>query len=364
MPETSEHDGPQRPDEDSPRPPTEEQNASDQQEPQAGDETGELAGQQLCFRVGSNIKLRRLDQYLTGRFNAFSRTRLQKLIKEQGVNVNGRPAKPSHKLCPGDQIDLILPPRELRELIPEDIPLDVLYEDEDIVVINKQANLIVHPARGYKSGTLVNALVYHFKNTLSAGTEDFRPGIVHRLDRHTTGVIIAAKNDTAHWKLSRQFAQRTVKKTYLAIVHGVPELDADCIDMPLGVHQIIREKYAIRADTGKSAVTFYRVIEKFQGYSLLELDLKTGRTHQIRVHLSYLKHPVVADNLYGGKLVYPWQIENREPAAEEPLITRTALHAWKLEVEHPTTRRRLLFAAPLPKDMLCLLNALQKFRRL
>lgn len=323
----------------------------------------ELAGQQLCFRVGHNLKFRRLDQYLTGRFSNFSRTKLQQLIKEQGVNINGRPAKPSHKLCPGDQIDLILPPRELRELIPENIPLDILYEDQEIIVINKQANLIVHPARGYKSGTLVNALVYHFKNNLSSGFEDYRPGIVHRLDRHTTGVIIVAKNDTAHWKLSRQFAERTNKKTYIAIAHGCPELDGDCIDVPLGVHPVVRERYSIRPDIGKEAITFYHVLERFRGYSLLELDLKTGRTHQIRVHLSYIKHPIVADDMYGGKVVYPWQIENREAAAEEPLLSRCALHAWKLEINHPSNGKRMTFAAPLPKDMQNLLDALRKYRK-
>jgi 23S rRNA pseudouridine1911/1915/1917 synthase len=343
--------------------PTEESDVLEQTSPVV-DETEELAGEQACFRVGTNIKLRRLDQYLSGRFSHFSRTRLQKLIKEQGVNVNGRPAKPSHKLSPGDQIDIILPPRELRELIPEDIPLDILYEDDDIAVINKQADLIVHPARGYKSGTLVNALVYHYKNTLSAGTEDFRPGIVHRLDRYTTGVIVTAKNDTAHWKLSRQFAQRTTKKNYLAIVHGVPELDADCIDEPLGVHPIFREKYAVRADIGKTAVTLYKVIERFRGYSLLELDIKTGRTHQIRVHLSHIRHTIVADDLYGGRVVYPWQMEDRPAAAEEPLMARPALHAWKLEIEHPTTRKRVLFTAPPPKDMQNFLAQLRLFRKI
>jgi 23S rRNA pseudouridine1911/1915/1917 synthase len=363
MSKVGKHDLSPEPNEDTPSALNEGEGVGDESIEKTVDEAEELAGQQWCFRVGSNIKLRRLDQYLSGRFSHFSRTRLQKLIKEQGVNVNSRPAKPSHKLSPGDQIDLILPPRELRELIPEDIPLDILYEDDDIIVINKQVNLIVHPARGYKSGTLVNALVYHFKGALSSGSEDFRPGIVHRLDRHTTGVMVVAKNDTAHWKLSRQFARRTTKKNYIAIVHGTPELDADCIDVPLGVHPIFRERYAVRTDVGKSAVTLYKVVEKFRGYSLLELDIKTGRTHQIRVHLSYLKHPIVADDLYGGKIVYPWQIEDREPAAEEPLMSRPALHAWKLEIEHPVARNRMLFTAPLPKDMQVFLKELRKFRK-
>lgn len=326
------------------------------------DESEELAGQRLCFRVGSNLKFRRLDKYLCGRFSHFSRTRLQKLIKEQGVNVNGRPAKPSCQLNPGDEIDLILPPRPMRELIPEDIPLDVLYEDDYMLVVNKQADLIVHPARGCKHGTLVNALVYHYQK-LSQGTDPWRPGIVHRLDRNTTGVLVVAKDDTSHWKLSRQFADRLTKKTYLAIVHGTPQLRADCINQPLGVHPYIREKFSIRPDIGKEAVTIYEVLEAFRGYSLLKLDLKTGRTHQIRVHLSWLKHPIVADDLYGGKVVYPWQIEDRTPAPESPLIARTALHAWTLELTHPATGEPMKFEAPLPDDMQQFLAALRKYRR-
>jgi 23S rRNA pseudouridine1911/1915/1917 synthase len=326
------------------------------------DESDELAGQELRFKVGSNLKFRRLDKYLTGRFSHFSRTRLQKLIVEQGVNVNGRPAKPSYKLNAGDIIDLIMPPRELRELTPEDIPINVLYEDDEMLVINKQANLIVHPARGYKNGTLVNGLVYHFQK-LSGGTDDRRPGLVHRLDRNTTGCLVVAKTDTAHWKLSRQFADRTTKKTYVALAHGTPELTADCINQPLGVHPGAREKYAVRHEGGKEAVTFYEVLEAFRGYSLIKLDLKTGRTHQIRVHLSYIKHPIVADDMYGGKIVYPWQIEDRPAAPEEPLMARCALHAWRLEINHPVTQERMTFEAPLPDDMQNFLDHLREFRK-
>lgn len=324
-------------------------------------EAEELAGRHLRFKVGVNLKFNRLDKYLCGRFSCFSRTRLQKLIKEQGVNVNERPAKPSHKLQPADVIDLVLPPKEVRELIPEDIPINLLYEDDDMLVLNKQPNMIVHPARGYKHGTLVNGLVYHFQQ-LSSCPDDIRPGIVHRLDRNTTGCLAVAKSDTAHWKLSRQFAERTTKKTYIAIVHGSSELDADCINQPLGVHPTIREKYAIRPDIGKEAVTIYEVLERFRGYSLVQLDLKTGRTHQIRVHLNYIKNPIVADDMYGGKVVYPWQIEDRESAPEEPLMARCALHAWKLEINHPVTNERLHFEAPLPDDMQNLLDRLRQYR--
>ncbi|MBE0537138.1 MAG: RluA family pseudouridine synthase [Phycisphaerae bacterium] len=325
------------------------------------DDDDEHAGEHLRFRVGNNLKFRRLDKYLCGRFSHFSRSRLQKLIKEQGVNVNGHPAKPSHKLNPRDEIDLILPAREVRELVPEEIPLDILYEDEDIIVINKQANLIVHPARGYKSGTLVNGLVFH-AGTLSGVNADYRPGIVHRLDKNTTGVMIVAKSDHAHWKISRQFAERTTRKTYLAVVHGVPELTADCIDLPMGTHPHKREKCAIRAD-GKEAVTFYEVLETFRGFAFVKLSPKTGRTHQLRVHMTHLKHPIVADDMYGGKIVYDWQIEDRPSDVAEPIIDRPALHAWQLEVKHPSTGQLMTFEAPLPPDMQALLEKLRKFRK-
>ncbi len=324
------------------------------------DDDEETEGEHLRFRVGTNLKFRRLDKYLCGRFNHFSRSRLQKLIKEQGVNVNGHPAKPSHKLNPRDEIDLILPPREIREILPEDIPLDILYEDEDVIVVNKQANLIVHPARGYKSGTLVNGLVYHAE-TLSSVNADYRPGIVHRLDKNTTGVIIVAKTDHAHWKISRQFADRSTQKTYLAIVHGVPELTADCIDLPMGVHPHQREKCAIRAD-GKEAITFYEVLEEFRGFALVKLSPRTGRTHQLRVHMAHLKHPIVADDMYGGKIVYAWQIEDRQADVAEPIIARPALHAWRLQIRHPATKQPMTFEAPLPPDMQALLECLRRFR--
>ena len=323
-------------------------------------EGNEQVGQHLVFHVGNNLKYHRLDKYLTGRFNQFSRSRLQKLIKEQGVNVNGKSAKPSHKLNAKDEIDLILPPRDIRELIPEDIPINVIYEDEEIIVINKQANLIVHPARSHTHGTLVNGLV-HYANQLSTVNADFRPGIVHRLDKNTTGVMVVAKTDFAHWKVSRQFAERTTKKTYLAIVHGVPELSADCINQPLGTHSRIREKCAVRQD-GKEAVTFYEVLEEFRGYALVKLSPKTGRTHQLRVHMQYLKHPIVADDMYGGKLVYDWQIEDTEPAPAEPLMARTALHASQLELTHPVSNERMMFEAPLPEDMQKFLDKLRTFR--
>ncbi len=331
--------------------------------PLGGQELLETEGaEHLSLRVGNNITNRRLDKYLQGRLSQFSRTVLQKLIKEEAVTINGKTAKPSTKLSPGDTVDLILPPPEIKEIIPENIPLNIIYEDDDILVINKQANLIVHPARGFKKGTLVNALVYYAKQ-LSKGSEEFRPGIVHRLDRNTTGVLVIAKNDTAHWRLARQFETRQTKKYYLAIVHGTPELAADCINKPLAVHPIIRERFAVRPEIGKEAITYYEVLEKFRGYSLLKLDIRTGRTHQIRVHMSYIKHPIVGDEMYGGKIVYRWQIEDKEAKPQEPLMARPALHAMHLELTHPTTNKKIVFEAPLPDDFQQLLEELRKFRR-
>ena len=320
----------------------------------------EMEGEELTIRVGPKIKNRRLDVYLCARFCKFSRTHIQRLIKEQGVKVNSKYAKASTKLNPKDIVELVVPPKSIQSIIPEDIPLDIIYEDDDIIVINKQADIIVHPARGNKSGTLVNALVYYSRE-LSRVSGNFRPGIVHRLDRNTTGVMIVAKTDEAHLKLARQFAERTTQKTYLAVVHGVPELTADRINQPIGVNMSFREKMAV-TEGGKDAVTFYRVMEEYRGYSLMELKPRTGRTHQIRVHMQYLRHPIVADTMYGGKVVYPWQIEDREAAPEDPLMNRVALHAWRLEIKHPASGRIMTLQADPPPDLQRLIDNLRKFR--
>ncbi|MCF7954981.1 MAG: RluA family pseudouridine synthase, partial [Phycisphaerae bacterium] len=282
-------------------------------------------GEHFIITVGPTVKKKRLDIYLQSRFSRFSRSHIQTLIKEQGVDVNGLAAKASTKLSAGDKVDLIIPVPKSNELMAEDIPINVIYEDDDMIVLNKQADIIVHPARGNKSGTLVNGLV-HYANQLSTINGHFRPGIVHRLDRNTTGVMVVAKNDPAHWQLSRQFAERTTQKTYIAVIHGVPELTADCIDQPIGVNKSFRERMAVNAE-GKHAISFYKVLEEFRGYSIVELTLKTGRTHQLRVHMQYINHPIVADDMYGGKVIYPWQVEDREAAPEDPLMNRTALHA-------------------------------------
>ncbi len=316
----------------------------------------------LTLQVGNSIKERRIDKYLHSRFSDFSRVMLQEIIKQGGVKVNSKPVKPSFKISPADIIELTLPELPSKEILAQDIPLNIIYEDDDIIILNKQPDMIVHPARGNTHGTLVNALAF-YSEKLSSGLGEFRPGIVHRLDRDTTGVMVIAKNDIAQWKIAKQFENRQVKKSYLAIVHGVPELTADRISAPLGIHPKTREKYAIRPKIGKEAITFYEVIEGFRGFSLLKMMPKTGRTHQIRVHLSYIKHPIIGDDMYGGKFVYPWQLADGEPAVQEPVISRVALHASSLEFKHPTTKKLVKYEAPLPEDMQNLLDMLRKYRK-
>ena len=335
----------------------------------------------LTLRVGSALQERRLDKYLHGRFSNYSRVMLQEVIKAGGVKVNGKQAKPSLKLNPNDLIEITLPELPKTEIPPEDIPLNILHEDDDIIVINKSADILVHPARGNTSGTIANALAFHLataeadedkdeedesesddaKFPIALG--DFRPGIVHRLDRNTTGVMILAKNEVAQWKISRQFHDRKVEKSYIAIVHGTPELTRDRINAPLGVNLKFRYKYAVRPEVGKEAITFYEVLESFRGFSLLKLTPKTGRTHQIRVHLSHIKHPIVADDMYGGKPVYPWQLKDAKLTPEDPIVTRCALHAWTISFKHPTTEKIVSFEAPLPDDMQNLLDMLRKYRK-
>lgn len=336
----------------------------------------------LTLRVGRALQERRLDKYLHGRYSNYSRVMLQEVIKAGGVKVNGKQAKPSLKLNPDDLIEITLPELPTNEIPPEDIPLDILHEDDDIIVINKPADIIVHPARGNTHGTIANALAFHIASAETEENEEseedesepddadfpialgeFRPGIVHRLDRNTTGVMILAKNAIAQWKISRQFHDRKVEKSYIAIVHGTPELTRDRINAPLGINTKFRYKYAVRPETGKEAVTFYEVLESFRGFSLLKLTPKTGRTHQIRVHLAHIKHPIVADDMYGGKPVYPWQLKDAELTPEAPVISRCALHAWTISFTHPTTEKIVSFEAPLPDDMQNLLDLLRKYRK-
>ena len=302
---------------------------------------------------------KRLDRYLVDRVPFLSRTQIQRLIDEEAITVNGRVPKSSTKLRKGDRIVAALPPPPSGAIQPEDIPLDVIYEDDSIIVVNKPAGLIVHPARSHKSGTLVNALAWRFKHVsggeLSKVGEEFaRPGVVHRLDKFTSGAIVSAKNDTAHWRLGKQFEMRRTDKRYLALVHGHPEKDVETIDLPLGKHPTVKEKYAVRFDeTGKQSLTIARVRERYVGadgakHALVELELKTGRTHQIRVHLSYIGLPIVGDDMYGGKHTTERMLGGESDAM---LLARQALHATTLGFRHPMTEKPMMFTAPMAADI-------------
>lgn len=309
---------------------------------------------------------KRLDRYLVDRVPFLSRTSIQKLIDEDAVRVNGCRPKAATRLRLGDVVEATLPPPPSNSIPPEEIPIDVIHEDEDLIVINKQPDIIVHPARGNRSGTLINALSWHFQNRTSGGLstvgeDNCRPGVVHRLDRFTSGVMVAAKSDTAHWRLGRQFERRQTDKRYLAIVHGEVEPYADRIKHPLGKHPTAREKYAVRYDDlGKDALTIYRVREAYDGYTLLELELATGRTHQIRVHLSYLGHPIVGDDMYGGRHLNERDIDGALPT--DKLISRQALHATTLAFTHPISEKPVAFVAPLRDDMRRLVELLREHR--
>jgi len=312
--------------------------------------------------VRKDIPGRRIDKFLSERFPDYSRTYLQRLIADGHVRVNGAPVKRSHELSRGEVIEIELPEPEEPHIEGEDIPLDIVFEDEHILLVNKPADLIAHPARGHASGTLVNALVHHCRELSDAGGP-LKPGLVHRLDRDTTGILLVAKTNKAHHDLTLQFERREVQKEYTVVVEGEVELDADVINKPVGRHPRSREKMCIRRD-GREAVTAYEVAERFRGYTLLKAMPKTGRTHQIRVHFRSLNHPVVSDPLYGRRTAcYLSELEDEAPKpGESPLIERQALHARSIRFRHPATGEMVRFKAPLPADLERLIAALRRYR--
>ena len=316
------------------------------------------------LRIRRKLPGRRLDKYLHGRIPHLSRTAIQRLIKQEAIKVNGQPTKASYEMCGGDVVDLKIPPPEPREVVPENIPLDIVYEDDFMLAINKHAGIICHPARGDQTGTIANALVY-YANELSHGSDAFRPGIVHRLDKNTTGIMLVAKTDEAHWRLSLQFERRTTQKTYMAVAHGELDLDGDTIDAPIGVHPVVREKFAVlmqknKIDIAKNAVTFYEVAERFRGYTLVQLQPKTGRTHQLRVHMSHLGYPLVGDTMYGGKVVSEHDLAGE--GSQEPLFEWQALHAWRIEFRHPITEKPMRLEAPFHGRFKQLVQVLRRSR--
>jgi 23S rRNA pseudouridine1911/1915/1917 synthase len=313
----------------------------------------------------------RLDQFLTQQLSDVSRSLVRKAIDSDAVTVNGVPSKASYKIRSGDVIHVRLPHPTFSRPQPEDIPLEVLFEDEYLAIINKPANMVVHPAKGNWSGTLVNALQFHFSK-LSSINGDYRPGIVHRLDRDTSGAILVAKEEQTHRQLALMFEERKMFKEYVAITAGVLDRDSDYIEAAIVRHPSVREKMAIADDNededAKDACSFYEVIERFRGFTYCRVQPKTGRTHQIRVHLASVDCPVLADKAYSGRdkirlsdIAPPGTID---PANDDVLIERQALHAHRIRFRHPRRGDWIEIAAPLPPDFARTLAALREFRRL
>lgn len=296
------------------------------------------------FRVPAEVAGTRLDRYLAGS-SGLTRARIQALIAAGRVRVGGAVRKASAVLRGGEQITLTVPPPEPSDLTPEPIPLQVLYEDADLLVINKPAGLVAHPAAAHRAGTLVNALLHRFPNLRGIGGVD-RPGLVHRLDKDTSGCLLVAKTDAAHEGLSRQFRARQVRKTYLALVRGSLREPRGRITAPIGRDLRDRKKMGVRTARGREAATAYRVLRALPGATLLEVTLETGRTHQIRVHLAHLGHPVVGDALYGGR-----PERRAREGAHGPVAPRQLLHAWRIAFTHPRTGAPVTVEAPPPPDL-------------
>lgn len=287
------------------------------------------------FQVDEKVQGTRIDKYLAEACDTLSRSYLQKLLKEQAVMVNGAAAKANYKVSANDQILLEVPDAIEPEIEAEKMDLDILYEDSDIILINKPKNMVVHPAAGHYSGTLVNGLMEHCKGDLSGINGVMRPGIVHRIDMDTTGVLIVCKNDKAHNAIAEQLKVHSITRKYYAIVHGVIKDDSGTISGPIGRHPVDRKKMSINHKNGKEAVTHYRVLERFRQYTYVECQLETGRTHQIRVHMASIGHPLLGDAVYGPSKC-PFKLQGQ------------TLHAGVLGIIHPTTGEYMEFSAPLP----------------
>ncbi len=288
----------------------------------------------------------RLDKYLTKLNESMSRSYIQKLIKDDHVVINGKPAKSNYKLSAQDEIEFNIPTPVSIDILPEDIPLSILYEDNDLIVIDKPKNMVVHPAPGYYSGTIVNALMYHCKDNLSGINGVLRPGIVHRIDKNTTGAIVICKNDMAHNSLAAQLKDHSITRKYNAIVYNHFNNEEGLVDAPIGRHPIDRKKMAINYKNGREAITHYHVIQNLdQNFAHIECQLETGRTHQIRVHLTSINHPLLGDDVYG-------------PAKSKFNLEGQTLHARILGFKHPSTGEYMEFKAPLPDYFKSILNIL------
>lgn len=316
------------------------------------------------FAVGEDDEGARLDVVLATRLPEYSRVHLRRVITAGEVLVDGARAKPAYRLHAGQRIAIRTPELPRAGPVPENIPLSILHEDEHLIAIDKPAGMVVHPAKGHWSGTLTAALAFHFQQLSSIGGPT-RPGIVHRLDRETSGVIVIAKTDAAHMHLAQQFESRTTRKEYLAVTAGAPDRDRDVIRQPIGIHPYQREKMAIRAGhaTSRDAETFYEVVSRHGPFAQLKVLPKTGRTHQIRVHLAHVGCPVLCDRLYSGRS----QLKRSDLGApmcgnddDDILLDRVALHARRLELRHPATDRPIVFEASLPADIQRTLHAIEQ----
>ena len=309
----------------------------------------ETESENLTFQVQAEHRDVRLDAFLALNIANWSRSRLQKIIDAGDVLVNGKASKSSFKLRELDEIEVELIAAPVEGFEPEDIPLDIIFEDQELAVVNKSAGMVVHPGAGIPDGTLANALVFHFQKQNPNVQTVSRAGIVHRLDKDTSGLIVVAKTEAAHENLSEQFRQRTVYKSYIALVHGKPEADAGKIEAKIGRDRINRVKISTNTQSGRPASSSWRVRERFGRFTLLDVEIHTGRTHQIRVHLAHIKHPVVGDALYndGRDKV----ISDAKLKSDITKLNRFFLHAERLAFEHPTTNERLIFKQPLPPEL-------------
>jgi 23S rRNA pseudouridine1911/1915/1917 synthase len=310
----------------------------------------------------------RLDQYVHMHLQDYSRSEIQRAIEADGITVNGRPSKPSYKVRNFDQLHVAMPASDHDLPVPEDIPLDILYQDEFLAVINKPADMVVHPAKGNWSGTLVNALQFHFHDHLSRENGSYRAGIVHRLDKDTSGVILIAKDDLTHRECSSQFETRKVFKEYVALTAGELDRDTDYIEARIRHHPHDREKMLATTDPAdadaKDALSYYEVLERFRGHTLVRVQPRTGRTHQIRVHLGFVGCPVLADRLYSGRdrFLLSDLVPHLPREQDEVLIGRQALHAFRLRFRHPRTGEWIEVEAPLAPDIRRTLEALRTHR--
>lgn len=310
----------------------------------------------FIYKIDEASADQRLDAYLSSQIESWSRARLQRLIENEDVLVNGKIVKPSYRLRENDEVEVELITFATETFTPENIPLNIVHEDDSLLVVNKTAGLVVHPAAAVQSGTLANALAFHFQN-LPGGLTSSRPGIVHRLDRDTSGLLVVAKTEEAMQNLSDQFRDRTVFKSYVALVHGRVDVESGQVDQPLARDPSNRIRMAV-VRGGRSSLSLYRVRKRYQRFTLVDVELKTGRTHQIRVHLSWLRHPVVGDETYGGGRDNT--IQDARLRAYIRNLGRHFLHAERLGFDHPKTGERLEFTAPLPIELATLLEELDK----